>query len=140
MTMTEESRAGGCACGAVRFTATVKGAHMDACHCETCRRWSAGPLMGIEVGDFAVVDEAALGVWNSSEWAERLFCKTCGTSLAYRTKDGRFVTVSAFAFDEPTELPLAVEVFIDSKPSTYALAGDTKKMTGAELFAMFQGN
>ena len=133
-------KAGGCACGAVRFTATVNGDHMDACHCGTCRRWSGGPFMVVNVSDLAVADSAALGVWNSSEWAERLFCKECGTSLAYRTKDGGFVALSAFAFDEPMNLPLGTEVFIDDKPSAYAFSGGTKQMTGAEVFAQFEGN
>ena len=58
-------------------------------------------MMCVEVDGFAVEDDASLGVWNSSDWAERLFCKTCGTSIGYRMKDGGFVTISAFAFDEP---------------------------------------
>lgn len=140
MATTDGTRDGGCACGAVRFTARVKGDHMDACHCGRCRRWGAGPFLGVEVDDFALADETQLGVWNSSEWAERLFCTACGSSLAYRLKDGGFITISAFAFDEPLDRSLGVEVFIDQKPSTYAFAGDAKKMTAAEVIALFQGN
>ncbi|MDQ0316288.1 GFA family protein [Amorphus orientalis] len=135
-----EAKSGGCCCGAVRFTARVKGGHMDACHCTTCRQWSAGPFMGVEVSDLVIEKDTGLGVWESSEWAERLFCKLCGSSFGYRTRDGSFVTLSAFAFDEPLSEPLGVEVYIDSKPATYAFAGETKKMTGAELMAMFGGN
>lgn len=135
-----ERASGGCACGAVRFTAAVKGEHMDACHCGTCRRWSAGPFMGLEVAQLAFADPSAVGVWASSPFAERLFCPACGSSIGYRMKDGSFTTVSAFVFDEPVEPALGVEVFIDAKPPTYAFAGDTRKMTGAELAALFAGD
>jgi len=138
--MTSEVRTGGCACGAVRFSATVKSDHMDACHCGTCRKWVAGPFMGVEATDLAFSADETLGVWDSSEWAERLFCTACGTSFGYRLKDGSFITLSAFAFDEPLDLPLGVEIFVDMKPSTYALAGDAKKMTSHEVIALFQGN
>ncbi|MEW5422602.1 GFA family protein [Amorphus sp. 3PC139-8] len=139
-TMTDGPKSGGCACGAVRFAATVKGTHMDACHCETCRHWSAGPLMGVEVQDLTIEDETSLGVWDSSPWAERLFCTRCGTSIGYRMKDGSFTTLSAFVSDTPLDFPLGTEIFVDSKPASYAFAGDAKQMTGADVVAMFGGN
>ena len=34
---------------------------------------------------------------------------------------------------------LTTEVFIDEKPGFYAFAQETNQMTGAELFALFEG-
>ena len=76
---------GGCLCGAVRFTATPANREVGACHCSMCRRWTAGPFLGLECGTTVkVADSAQLGVYRSSEWAERCFCKKCGTALFYR--------------------------------------------------------
>ena len=35
--------------------------------------------------------------------------------------------------------PMSTEIFIDQKPDTYAFAGETHKMTGAEVVALAQG-
>jgi hypothetical protein len=37
----------------------------------------------------------------------------------------------------PEGLKLGKEIFIDEKPDYYALAGDHKRLTGAEAFAEF---
>ena len=39
--------------------------------------------------------------------------------------------------NEESNYVLSTEVFIDEKPNYYTIAGDTKKMTGAEVFAEF---
>lgn len=129
---------GRCLCGAVRFSGTPKEPHMDACHCGFCRRWSAGPFLSVNVPDLAV--EGEVRTYASSEHAERQFCGTCGSTLFWRMKDGSMIAVSAQAFDDPSGLPLAIEIFVDEKPSTYEFADATTKMTGAEVIAAFAGS
>mgnify|MGYP001794305776 FL=1 len=43
-----------------------------------CRKWSGGVFLGIEVpkGGMEIEGEENLGVYSSSPWAERVFCKT----------------------------------------------------------------
>ncbi len=130
---------GRCLCGAVRFTATPGKIEMDACHCGMCRRWSAGPAMTVGCSSLTIEDEAALGVYASSEWAERCFCKSCGSTLFWRMRDGSLIAVSAHAFDDPSRFPFEVEIYVDEKPSNYAFANPTRKMTGAEVIAAFAG-
>ena len=70
-------RSGGCLCGAVRFTAAPANREVGACHCSMCRRWSAGPFLVRDCGTtLKIADPSSLGVYRSSEWAERAFCKT----------------------------------------------------------------
>jgi hypothetical protein len=128
---------GRCLCGAARFTATPENRVMDACHCSMCRRWGGGPAMTVFCRDVQFEDESAIGVYVSSEWAERGFCKTCGSSLFWRTHDRSMFTVSAHAFDEVGDFTFETEIYIDEKPANYAFANDTKKMTGAEVEAQF---
>ncbi len=129
---------GACLCGAVRFTATPKKREVGACHCSMCRRWTTGPFLGLECGStLDVADKSQLGVYRSSAWAERAFCKQCGTPLYYRLVDKDFYFVSAEAFDDRGGFVLASQIFIDEKPAYYEFANKTHNMTGAEVFAAF---
>ena len=135
--MTERTFKGGCLCGAVRFTATAAN-EAGVCHCGMCRKWAAGPFMAIEVGStLKIEDDAQLGVYRSSEWAERCFCKTCGTSLFYRLVGKNYDVISAEALDDTSGLSLVSQIFIDEKPAYYDFANKTHNMTGAEVFAAF---
>ena len=129
---------GGCLCGAVRFTASPNDREVGACHCGMCRRWTAGPFMVRDCGTtLSVEDKTNLGIYRSSEWAERAFCKQCGTPLFYRLIEQDLYFVSAEAFDNREGYALASQVFIDEKPAYYEFANKTHNMTGAEVFAAF---
>jgi hypothetical protein len=132
---------GRCLCGAVTFAAEVAKREVDVCHCGMCRRWSAGPCIGLG-HDGAVAFEGAenIGVYKSSEWAERAFCKVCGSSLYYHLLGTDHYSFSAGALDDQSGLVLTSQIFIDEKPAYYDLANDTPKLTGAEVFAAFSGS
>ena len=137
MSADRKAVSGGCLCGAVRFTAQAND-HVGACHCSMCRKWSAGPFFALECGGTVKVEDAAqLGVYRSSEWAERCFCKQCGTPLFYRLVGKDFYAVSAEAFDERGDFALVSQIFVDEKPAYYDFANKTKMQTGAEVFAAF---
>lgn len=131
---------GGCLCGAVRFTAVPEKLEMDVCHCGMCRKWSGGVVMSVPCNDLRIENERALGRYVSSEWAERLFCRECGTSLFWRLQgdDSGHVAVSYQSFDTPPPVAFAEEIFIDEKPALYAFAGQRPRLTGAEVVARFE--
>jgi hypothetical protein len=132
---------GGCLCGAVRFTARLKNRDVGVCHCSMCRRWAAGPFFAMECeGAVQVADETNLGAYRSSEWAERCFCKKCGSVLFYRLVGKDFSAVSAEALDDKSGLRFASQIFIDDKPSYYEFSNKTQNMTSAEVFAAFAGS
>ena len=134
-----QAQSGGCLCGAVRFTAVPGKAHeFGVCHCSMCRKWAAGPFFAVECGDTVkIADASNLGVYKSSEWAERSFCKRCGSVLFYRLVAQNYYVVSAEAFDDTTGFELTGQVFVDEKPPYYDFANKTAMMTGAEVFALF---
>ena len=136
--MTSKPLSGRCLCGAVRFTATPESMTMGVCHCSMCRRWSGGTFMAVDCGSsLKIEDESALGVYHSSEWGDRCFCKTCGTTLFWRLRQGSHDVVAAQAFDDPSQFEFTSEIFVDDKPRNYMFANHTKKMTGAEFLASF---
>ncbi len=133
-------RSGGCLCGAVRYTATVDQPHMDVCHCDMCRRWSGGAFMAVSARDMEIADDTSLGVYTSSEWAERGFCAKCGTSLFWRmTEGGDFLAVSFQSLDDTSGFSFETEIYIDEKPDLYSFAGERTRKTGAEVVAEFGG-
>jgi len=137
-TETHSKREGGCLCGAVKFVASEASNHVGACHCGSCRKWGGGPFVEIECGaavEFTGDDNISL--YNSSDWAERGFCKQCGTHLFYRLKDNQAHHMPVGLFDNDSDLVFKGQVFIDEKPHYYNFSEQTENLTGAELFAKF---
>ena len=134
MSGTEGARAGGCLCGAVRFTATPTKPKSSVCHCGMCRRWTGTAFLGVDVAkDIAIEGEASLGRYVSSDIGERQFCAACGSTLFWRKRDGSMVEVALGAFDDPSGLPLRTELFIDAKPDSYSFAGEHRLITEAQF-------
>lgn len=133
------TRTGGCLCGVVRFQAVLGSAEAGACHCGMCRKWSGGVFLAIECESVSFADEAALGVYRSSSYGERLFCRSCGSSLLWRLQAGSHEALALQALDDITGITMTSEIFFDEKPPLYAFANETRKMTGAEFIAAATG-
>lgn len=131
---------GQCLCGKTTFEVELKNHDVHVCHCSMCRRQTSGVIMTIDVvqGSLKFIQQEHLSIFNSSEGGERGFCNVCGTTVFWRTKDQGYCNINAFSLDEPVDdLKLDLEIFIDSKPSFYAFKNNTKKMTEAEVIALF---
>lgn len=138
MAAADKSLSGGCLCGAVRFAAVPEKLEMDVCHCGMCRKWSGGTFMAVPCTGVTVDDDAALSVYPSSDWGERVFCRTCGSSLFWRLRGGEgHVAVSMQSFDDLSPFAFTEEIFIDEKPALYAFAGERLRKTGAQVVAEF---
>lgn len=136
--MTEKLRvAGSCLCGAVKVSGEAKTTDVAACHCDMCRRWSAGPYMEVTCEQVRFDGEENIGRFRSSEWAERGFCKECGTNLFYQIVGADEYQLSVGLLDDQSKLRFSLQVFTDSKPAFYEFANKTKMMTGAEVVAAF---
>ncbi|SQI43307.1 Uncharacterized conserved protein [Leminorella richardii] len=129
---------GRCLCGSVGITAGKMSRHVGACHCGMCRKWGGGPFLAVDCGtEVTFSGEEHIGVFRSSEWAERGFCKMCGTSLFYRIVDGQQYAVPIGLFDDAESLVFDIQVFIDRKPDYYSFVGEMQMMTEAEVIAMY---
>ena len=128
---------GSCLCGAVSLSSTNLDNHVAACHCSMCRKWGGGPLLGVECTNISFSGEENIGIYQSSAWAERGFCKNCGGHLFYRLKENNHYYIPVGILDNSEGLVFDLQVFIEEKPEYYSFANETKNMTGAELFAQF---
>ncbi len=129
---------GRCLCGAVKITATSKSEHVEACHCGMCRKWGGGPLLAVECeNDVNIEGTDDVAIFSSSEWAERGFCRHCGTHLFYRLKEGGHYELPVGLLDAGAGWELTGQIFIDDKPAYYDFAQTTRNLTGEEVFAQF---
>ena len=140
------SHNGSCLCGAVTYTITSEVKETGACHCAMCRKWSGGVFMSVAVpkDGMKITGEDQIGLYPSSPWAERAFCKSCGSSLFYRvTAEGPMQGEAHVGFgtlSDVSSIPFTGELFIDLKPEAYSFAGEGRQqMTEAEVIALFSG-
>ena len=75
--------------------------------------------------------------YQSSDWAERGFCSTCGTHLFYHLLPTDEYVLTAGLFENDIGFEMTSQIFIDQKPDYYAFANETPTMTGEEAFAHF---
>lgn len=129
---------GRCLCGAVTFEARDVQPNHHACHCTMCRRWSGSPFFGIHTGDVEFSGGDNIIRFDSSDWAARGFCATCGTNLFYYLKPKDSFSICAGTFDDQSAFKLTSEIFIDHKPDGYDFAGDLPTMTEAETLAKYR--
>lgn len=128
-------REGGCLCGAVRLRAELPGPDFGACHCTMCRRWTGSALLAMTV-PVAKVEwlqgEAQITRYQSSDWAERAFCRLCGSGLWYRVNapelHAEVIEIPVGLFDDADGLAMTSEIYIDRKPDSWAFAGEGRKV------------
>lgn len=129
---------GKCLCGAVSVAVDLKDSAFAACHCSMCRKWGGGPAFTVDAGEHvAFTGEDAIGIYESSAWAERGFCKHCGTHLFYRMKNSTYWNLPLGLLEGSGDFRFQAQIFIDSKPGCYEFANPTEKMTEAEVIAKF---
>ena len=99
-----EKMTGGCACGKVRFTATIHDDDAYLCHCRMCQRATGSVSIAFKNVKQADVEWQGEPDWyDSSPIGERPFCKACGTSIGYRFKEGSDkMDLTVAAFDDPS--------------------------------------
>ena len=133
-----ESAKGSCLCGSVSMSTSSMKNELGACHCGMCRKWGGGPFMEVNCGsDVQIEGEEFVQVYNSSDWAERGFCKKCGTHLFYRLKHNQEHMVPAGFFGDSISPKFSMQVFIDKKPEFYNFTEKTEVLTEQQIFDMY---
>jgi hypothetical protein len=98
-----ENMTGGCACGRVRYTATVRDDDAYLCHCRMCQR-STGSI-SIAFKNMKKADvawESGPDYYASSPIARRPYCRECGTSLGFEFPDSEKMDLTVASFDDPS--------------------------------------
>ena len=99
-----EQMTGGCACGRVRYTATVHDNDAYLCHCRMCQRSTGSISIAFKnMKQADVLFQHQPDWYDSSPIAERPYCRECGTSLGFRFKEGSDkMDLTVASFDDPS--------------------------------------
>ena len=94
--------AGGCQCGAVRYTAQIPVLEASLCHCRMCQRATGGFAAALVTVPRAAVDWHGAPTWfDSSPIAQRPFCPRCGSPLGFAFRDSPDMELTLGSFDAP---------------------------------------
>lgn len=127
---------GRCLCGAISVTAQ-EAREIGACHCGFCRRWGGGPFLGVHCGtNVEFQGSGDITVYASSDWAERAFCRKCGTHLYYKFLATGEYFVPAGVFDS-TDFELSSQIYVDNKPPYYSFSNQTPMLTEQQVIEQY---
>ena len=114
MAETDETRAGGCLCGPVRFEAHGAPLWVAHCHCTSCRRTTASAFTtyaGYRPGD-VVFTSGRPKKHRSSPGVIRGFCADCGTALSFESERWPDeIHLFVCSFDDPATFAPEAHVF-----------------------------
>ena len=126
---------GQCLCGEVRFNADVSTPEINACHCIQCQRWAGGsPYLSVQVTDVKLEEKNAVSVYHASEWGERGFCKSCGSTLFWRMQDGPITNLAIGLFDDREGWAVTREIFVDHRAGWLPAWQDASQSTESQEF------
>jgi len=99
-----EQMTGGCACGRVRYSATIHDDEAYLCHCRMCQRATGSVSIALKNVKAAEVAWKHEPDWyDSSPIAVRPYCRECGTSFGFKFKEGsENIDLTVASFDDPS--------------------------------------
>ncbi len=130
MSTGNETRAGGCSCGAIRFEAAGTPRWVAHCHCGDCRRITASAMAtyagyACDQVRFVAGEPAS---HHSSPGVTRRFCAACGTPVSFegaRWPDEIHLFVCAF--DDPDAFAPRAHVYTAEQVSWLHLDDGLKR-------------
>ena len=126
---------GHCLCGAVEITLRNPKPQVEVCQCAMCRRWGGAFYSALSGESFAITGDDSIGTYRSSDWAERAFCKHCGSSLWYKFLPTGNRSFLAGLFSAADNYPVEREIFADEAAAWTELPGEHARLSSAETIA-----
>ena len=115
---------GGCLCGGVTYEIRGELSSVDYCHCSQCRKTSGHFVAAASCSPDALhlIADESLTWFESSPIADRGFCAVCGSSLLWRPKHGRHISVMAGTLDAPTGLKAVEHIYVADASDYHSIA------------------
>jgi hypothetical protein len=101
----------------VRYRLSTPPEESSICHCRMCQKASGQPFMAlarVKRGDLTWT-RGTLAVFQSSNLAERGFCRDCGTPLTYRFVEEDNISVAVGSLDDPRAAPPTIQYGVEGE-------------------------
>lgn len=119
------SYVGGCCCGALRYESEAAPVECGYCHCLTCQKTSAAPVLvfaSFPSSNFRYTNGEPT-IYPSSTHGNREFCSLCGTQIAFREKEPcETVDVNVGSLDDPSTVSPEYHIWCQSRVSWFETA------------------
>ncbi len=97
-----EIMSGGCQCGRIHYTVTIRDDDAYLCYCRMCQRATGGVSIAFKnVARHDVAWDRRPDLYASSPIAKRGCCRDCGTPISFEFPDGDNIDLTIGSFDEP---------------------------------------
>ena len=128
----EVRAAGGCLCGALRYTVPGPLRGIILCHCGQCRRWHGhlGAYTSAARADVALEGAEALVWFATSERGRRGFCARCGSSLFFAPLGEGRLAIAAGSLDQPSGLEVIGHEYVANKADYVRIDDDLPACAG----------
>ncbi len=114
--------AGGCLCGALRYTSSAEPVEAGYCHCRMCQKLSGAtvlPWASVSASSFGYT-EGQPKIYTSSAHGQREFCAECGSQIAFRATDtDDTVEINVGTLDDPEAVNPQYHVWCNSQVSWF---------------------
>ncbi len=108
--------AGGCLCGAVRYTVTTESDEAYYCHCRMCQlAFGNTRVPWVNVFKRQVSWQGEPALYASSKFAQRGFCSRCGTPLSFAYADSERMDLAVGSLDDPAALKPVAHYAVESR-------------------------
>ena len=118
--MAERISEGGCVCGAIRYRVRGRPSNTMICHCQTCRRVAASPVVAwatFTKSGFELL-QGQPTEFRSSPPVRRSFCGSCGTPLIYARDDSpATLDITTCSLDDPDAFPPTHHSWLSHDPA-----------------------
>lgn len=131
--MKDKKNLGSCLCGKVSYQFTGEGRVFQYCHCSRCQKFT-----GSAHASNIIVDPDQFKWLSGEEMVGRFehpdakhfatsFCKSCGSSLPWKTKTGKAVVIPAGTLDTDPGMKPMHNIYYEDKAPWYEAPENLKK-------------
>lgn len=117
---------GSCLCGGVRIKAHGQLRGVIFCHCSQCRKQTGLYFAATDIEDSKLEIEGQENVtwYRASSFAQRGFCKVCGSALFWKRDGADKISIMAGLFDQPSGLEPQAHIFVADRGDFYTIADE----------------
>lgn len=121
---------GSCLCGGVKYQLKPGSPkQINLCHCRMCQKFSGtafGSFMRVAEKDYKLIKGKNLEtVFESSDFASRVFCSRCGSSLRYIFKAApNLIFIATGSLDDDPGIKPKHHIFVKDKAHWYDLEAE----------------